>query len=288
MMSPDQVYAEAKQRHDANPSKCFQRYIREVYAEIDPREPIASLDGARVERISKAEAESLILRYEWLRSCGRGASAFYGLKIGDELIGAAVFGIGTSHEARNICGESRIHLAVSLMRGCCVHFAPKHAPSYLIQHATRLASIDHGWKIFIAYADSDAGEIGIVYQRAHWKYIGQGIGRPKGNVHLNWRKPDGTEISSQNAHHQNLTKREMFALGYKAIPMKPKRRYVRFEGETSEEREQLKSKCRYPFLDYPQRVKETVMVYERTKNLLAPSSNICLPRIKTSQENAPK
>jgi hypothetical protein len=221
--------------------------------EVDPREPIATLDGARVESISKAEAESLILRYEWLGNCGSGASAFYGLKIGDELLGAAIFGIGTSHQARNICGENYIHQTVSLMRGCCVHFVPKRAPSYLISQATQLASIDHGWKIFLAYADSDAGEVGIVYQRAHWKYIGQGLGRPRGAVHLNWRKPDGSEVSSQNVHHRNLTKRQLFALGWEPIPVKPKMRYVWFEG-TPAERKILTTRCRYPFLPYPKRV----------------------------------
>jgi hypothetical protein len=252
MIEPEHVYAEARRRHQANPAKCFQRYIREVYMEVEPREPITSLDRARVERITKAEAESLILRYEWLGKCGKGASAFYGLKIGDELLGAAVFGVGTSHQSRNICGEKFIPQTVSLMRGCCVHFAPKKAPSHLIRHATRLANMDYGWRIFIAYADDTAGEVGIVYQRAHWKYIGQGLGRPKGNVHLNWRKPDGTEVSSQTIHHQNLTKRELFALGYEAVPVKPKKKYVWFEG-TPAQRAELKARCRYPFLPYPKR-----------------------------------
>jgi hypothetical protein len=251
LISPTEVHAEAKRRHNANPSKCFQRYIREVCAEVDPREPIASLAGARVEKIAKAEAEALILRYEWLGDCGRGASAFYGLKIGDELLGAAIFGVGTSHQARNICGEKYVPRTASLMRGCCVHFAPKNAPSFLVRHATEQAHVDHGWNIFMAYADSDAGEIGQIYQAVGWKYIGQAVGRPKGSVHLNWRKPDGTEISSQAVHHQNLNKRQLFALGYEPVPVKPKMRYVWFEPR--EEREHLESLCRFPFLPYPKR-----------------------------------
>jgi uncharacterized C2H2 Zn-finger protein len=259
-MTPKQVWAEAKQRHKTNPSKCFQRYIREVYAEIDPRESIVSLKraGARVEKISRAEAEYLILRYEWLsegkadNACGRGASAFYGLKIGDEIIGADVFGVGTSHEALNICGEKYIPQTVSLMRGCCVYFAPKNAPSFLTREAMRQASAAHGWNIFVAYADEDAGELGQIYHAVGWKYIGQGSGRPKGNVHLNWRKPDGTEVSSQTVHKKNLTKREMFARGWEVIPVRPKKRFVWFEG-TPAQRLELESKCRYPFLDYPTR-----------------------------------
>jgi hypothetical protein len=251
-MTPKQVWLEAKQRHKTNPSKCFQRYIREVYMEIDPRAPIASLDGAVVEPISRTDAESLIHRYEWLGDCGRGASAFYGLKIGDELIGANVFGVGTSHEARNICGKEYIPQTVSLMRGCCVHFAPKNAPSFLTREATRQASAAYGWKIFVAYADEDAGERGQIYQAVGWKYIGQGSGRPKGNVHLNWRKPDGTEVSSQTVHKQNLTKRQLFARGWEVVPARPKKRFVWFEG-TLAQRSELEARCRYPLLPCPTR-----------------------------------
>jgi hypothetical protein len=263
LISTTEVYAEAKKRHGVDPSKCFQRHIRDVYTEVDPREPITSLDGCRVEQISKAEAEALILQYEWLGNCGRGASAFYGLKSrDDELLGVAIFGVGTSQQARNICGRESIPLAVSLMRGCCVHFAPKNAPSFLIRWATEHAYEDHGWKIFIAYADSDAGEIGSVYQAVGWHYIGEGLGRPKGNVHLNWRKPDGTEISSQTVHRRNLTKRDCLAMGYQAVPVKPKKKYVWFEG-TADEVKHFKSRCRYPFQPYPKRMQAATNIDDR-------------------------
>ena len=252
MMSASEVWIEAKRRHEMNPSKCFQRYVREVWAEVEPREPLASLDGARVEKISKAEAAELILRYEWLRTCGCGASAFYGLRIGGELLGVEIFGTGTSHEARNICGPKYISQTVSLMRGCCVHYAPKNAPSFLVRSATRQAAADYGWKIFIAYADEEAGELGQIYRAVGWRYIGEGLGRPNGRVHLNWRKPDGTEISSQAAHHQNLTKKQLFASGYRAVPVRPKKKFVWFEGSRAQRRE-LGSKCRHAFLDYPKR-----------------------------------
>lgn len=242
-----EAHAIAKERFAADPSKCFQRHIRELHSELDPREPIASLDGATVEKISKAEAEALILKNEWLGTLGTGAVAFYGLKIAGELLGAAVFGVGSSNEARNVCGEENRALVVTLMRGCCVHYAPKNAPSFLVRYACKLASAEHGWKVFIAYSDPSAGEIGQIYQAANWHFIGAGMGRPQGSVHIGWRTPDGSTISSRS---RRLTKKQCLARGYTPNVEKPKGRWVWFEAEC----ERLKAQCRYPFQKYPKRV----------------------------------
>jgi hypothetical protein len=85
------MHADARKRFDADPSKCYQRHIRELYGASESREQIRSLDGARVERVTTEEAKSIILKYEWLQSMASGTSACYGLKIGDELIGVACF-----------------------------------------------------------------------------------------------------------------------------------------------------------------------------------------------------
>jgi hypothetical protein len=242
------AHAVAKERFAAEPSKCFQRHIRELHSELEPREPIASLAGARVEQISRAEAESLILKFEWLGTLGRGAVAFYGLKIGSELLGAAVFGVGSSNEARNVCGDENRALTVTLMRGCCVHYAPKNAASFLVRYACKLASEDHGWKIFLAYSDPSAGEIGQIYQAANWHYIGAGLGRPRGSVHIGWRTPDGRIISSRS---RRLTKKQCLARGYALNIEKPKGCFVWFEGD---DKELYRAKCVRRFLPYPKRV----------------------------------
>ncbi len=242
------IYETALSRFQVDPSKAFQRHIRELSAELDPRAQLTSLDGARVEKITREDAKSIILRYEWLGTLGRGTRAFYGLRIGSDLLGAIVFGTGTSHAARNICGPEYIPQTVCLQRGACVHYAPKNAASFLIRHACRQAYQDHGWKVFFAYSDAQAGEVGTVYQAANWFYIGSGMGRSRGNAHTGWLTPNGTVVSSRN---RALTKKQCLALGYTPILEKPKGRYVWFEGE---EREELRAKCLYEFKPYPKRI----------------------------------
>jgi hypothetical protein len=138
-----------------------QRRIRDIEAARDPRPQMASLEGCAVAGIPYAEAKAIITRYEWLSSMPAAPRACYGLKDpSGELIGVAAFAAGPAPESGDICGREHRDDAVCLARGACVHWAHPHAASFLISRACKLASKQFGWKIFYAYADPRAGEIG--------------------------------------------------------------------------------------------------------------------------------
>lgn len=262
----------AKSRFEANPSKCYQRHIREVHGEIEGREQLPSLSGAIVEIISREEAASIILRYEWLAAdprkkapMGSGVQACFGLRLNGELIGAVCIGT-MGGNIRLICGKEYANKTVCLMRGACVPHAPKNAASFLIRQACRLAFKEFGWCIFFAYSDTDAGEIGTVYQASNWHYIGEGLGRPAKSYHTDYESPDGkTLVSSYKLNHdkertfmRSLGWNEargpmrpyLESLGWKPIRSLGKKKWVWFEGPKKSE---LKHLCRYPFLPYPKR-----------------------------------
>jgi hypothetical protein len=158
-----------------------QRRIRDVEAERDPRPPMATLEGCAVEQITYAEAKALITRYEWLRTMPTVTRACYGLKTPEgELAGVAVFAAGPAPESGDLCGPEHRDRAICLARGACVHWAHPHAASFLISRACKLAHAEFGWKVFYAYADPTAGEIGTVYQACNWLYLGIGVGRSGG------------------------------------------------------------------------------------------------------------
>lgn len=233
-----------------------QRIIRDRHHEQDPRPPLPSTDGCVVEAISRAEAEPFILRHEWLGTMSRGSRASYGLRApSGELIGAAVFGWPGAIQSRDICGQQHRHLAVCLERGACSHLAPPNAASFLISRATRLAARDHGWRIFYAYADPEAGEIGTVYQACNWLYIGQGIGRgPRNLVREDWMIPaeDNRVISSRTLWDRRITETQARERGWIPVCRHPKHKYVHFEGSRTERR-RLLAELRYPPQPYPKR-----------------------------------
>jgi len=255
----------ARSRFREDPTKCYQRHIRDVWGEAENRFQLTSLANARVERISKKEAESVILKYEWLQTMGRGVSACYGLKLDGELLGANCFGV-MGGKIGDICGPEYAKQTVCLMRGACAPHAPKNAGSFLTRWACRQAYRDFGWQIFFAYSDAEAGEIGTIYQACGWYYVGSDLGRPSGSFHVDYQSPDGMIITSYKLNHQGTEKKFMRSLGWTpenaemrpwlvAHGWKPIRRYgkkkwVWFEGSN---KEKLKQVCRYKFLPYPKR-----------------------------------
>ena len=244
----------AGRRHAVAPM-AHQRRIRDREAARDPRPTMASLEGCTVGQIPFAEAKALITRYEWLGSMPTCPQACYGLKDKDgELIGVVAFAHGPAPESGDICGREHRDLAVCLARGACVHWAHPHAASFLIARACKLAHRDHGWKIFYAYSDPMAGEIGTVYQATNWLYLGVGVGRSdKGR----WRFFD-----RRKGHWRSdrmLSRRKLKVADLRAHPewiaewTPDKGRYVWFEGD-KRERKVLRASLRYPVLPYPKRL----------------------------------
>jgi hypothetical protein len=220
--------------------------IRAAHALADPRPPLDSLKGCTVEAITVHDARPLILKYEWLRSINSAPMACYGLRspVG-ELLGAVSFGKVGSPEAHDLCGRDFRDRTIALERGCCVHWAPMNAASFLISRACKAAHREHGWSVFFAYADSDAGEIGTVYHAAGWQYLGRGVGHRQG-YREEWRRAGGTAWHDEKLLRQHgLKKAEALSLGWEHRRRATKHRYAWFADPT------MALRCRYPFLAYP-------------------------------------
>lgn len=252
-MFPDvQLFDVVKRSSPGSADKAHQRIIRENLSEVEPREQLRNLRGCRVEQISTDAARSVILKYEWLGTMGRCVATYGLLTEDDDLLGAAVFGWPAAVQSRDICGKQNRQLAICLERGACVHYAPSNAASFLIANSVKQAANDHGWKIFYAYADPEAGEIGTVYQACNWLYIGQGVGRTPGRFREDWQLPSGKVLSSRSLRHRKMKRTDALEAGWKPVYKHPKHKYVHFEGTKSERRELLRS-LRYPTQPYPKR-----------------------------------
>ena len=176
-----------EQRVTARPKQvevCHQKLVRDRMAERDDANALfpvpadLSLKRARVRECSRKLAWKIISRYEWLGTlplCNR----FFGLFF-DEVFagGVACFSVG-SIGAGGVpvsawLGVEQKDVAY-LARGACVHWAPKGSAPKLINWAARMT----GAKVALAYSDTDAGEIGTVYQAAGWTCLGRGNSIPE-------------------------------------------------------------------------------------------------------------
>ncbi|MGB7495664.1 MAG: hypothetical protein WBQ61_16050 [Candidatus Acidiferrum sp.] len=191
--------------------KAFQRVIRERMAEQpDPllAEKVAlaaNFKNASVREISLVDARNLIVGFEWLASLGSTEHAF-GLFFGEYLAGCVCFGSTAGTKVKeSVCGSEHAHRVISVTRGCCLGWAdpPRRssdgrthggsAASFLISAGCR-EMIKKGYNIFVAYADPQAGERGVIFRACNFLYCGRTSPTEK------FRRPDGKVYDARNVH----------------------------------------------------------------------------------------
>lgn len=181
----------------------WQKQLRDRYeAEGVPPVPHLEVKRAIVRPVSRKLAEQIILKYEWLGTMGAGTNYFYGLFFGDYCAGVCCFGVGSGGANINAHMQFKIqrHELAYLARGANVHWSPTGANSKLVTWAARLLAKESSAKLAIAYADTDAGEIGTIYQACNWVCVGRGSSTKQ------WIAPNGRVYDQK--HPSNLRARE--------------------------------------------------------------------------------
>lgn len=244
--------------------KAHQRIIRESKVKIDNGGlfgyPEADIKNAICKRIDYKTAEKIILEYEWLGTMGQGMYC-YGIYFENVCAGVVCFGLPSSIIAGDICGEKYRDIAICLERGACTWWAHEHSASKLISFAINDMAKNTKYRIFYAYSDESAGEIGTVYQACNWLYLGK---MNSGGSQLKLIRPDGKKITSRHIIKmaQKIDKKIdnttdarnlLLSYGYILDRTKPKAKYVIFKGTKNEIRNFYKE-LRYPVQPYPKRI----------------------------------
>lgn len=235
---------------------CWQKQLRDKHND-EGVPPVPHLDVGRaiVRPVTRQLAEQVILKYEWLGTLPFGCGKFYGLFFGHFCAGVTCFSIGgggANVYAHKEFGVQKDELAY-LQRGANVHWSPKGANSKLISLSCKLLARETGAKLVIAYSDTDAGEIGTVYQASNWVCIGRGSSTrqwvaPNGRVY-DQKKPYNLAKSRGGTRKQWA--KALYAAGWYEQISNPKYRYV-FVLDKKDKR--LTSLIESLKKDYPKRV----------------------------------
>jgi hypothetical protein len=245
--------------------KSHQREMREREA-ADGR-PQDAVIKYTIEPIGQAEAAEFIRRYEWLGNVGHPLARYCARNEAGEVAAVALFGRAHVQAAglcravnpKSLSADDRAYLAtvVCLERGACAHWAHRHTASWFLPQALAMASKDHGWKIFYAYSDPTAGEVGTIYQACGWHYIGVGPGRDlkAGKPKPRWQfRQNGDPWVSDRAFYRrtglSVEDARAGVDGWQMREVPAKGKYVTFIGDKRERRELLRS-LRYSVLPYP-------------------------------------
>lgn len=194
-----------------------------------------------IKPIDRKLANSIQVKHHYLHTK---ASCVYSFGLYDSdnnIVGVILYGNPTAPTTIDICGKENRDKVIEITRLWVKDGTPKNTESYFIGNTIKL--IDK--EIIVAFADPDAGHIGIVYQASNFHYTGKS--ERKGGV---------IAIKNNPIHNKTLWKqyktasriREVF--GSENVYYKPyntKYRYVYFR-----DRKYMKTMI-YEKIEYPKR-----------------------------------
>lgn len=235
---------------------CWQKQLRDKYLS-DGVPPVPHLDIKRavVRPISRKLAEQIILKYEWLGTMSP-TSHHYGIFFGAYCAGVCCVGFsaGANINSFKEFGLSNYNELAYLARGANVHWSPIGTNSKLVSWTCKLLARETSAKLIIAYSDTDAGEVGTIYQACNWVYVGKGASTnqwvsPNGRIFdqkypSDLRRKDGNRLA-RSKYTQALRND-----GWKEQKSNPKHRYVFVLDKSDKQLVKLVDALRKP---YPKR-----------------------------------
>lgn len=126
------------------------------------------------DKIMCNRVKQFIEEYEWLgkmpnRPTHRFVAMFDG-KIGSVIV------MSTPNSFSKTMGENTKNIEKLISRGANAYWTPKNLSSSLIMWSIRWMSKNTQFKLFSAYSDTEAKEIGTIYQACNFIYLGQKFG----------------------------------------------------------------------------------------------------------------
>jgi len=248
-MKAHQRIIREKKENEKFENNLFGEYYKEINVDISK---------SVVMEVNRKTAEKIILEYEWLGTMGT-TNLYYGIMFDGVCAGVVCYGYFQALAGYSgYVGEKYGKKGIQLSRGACVFWAHPHSASKLIGKSLQNVS-KLGYKYVIAFSDSEAGEIGTVYQATNWHYLGidPTAGKTnKGHFYLkqNGRKWMDDRDFNKRYGFKNLDKFLIDNPEIKKVVTKPKARYIKLIGNKTENKHMMKY-LKDKILPYPKRNK---------------------------------
>ncbi|MFP5491659.1 MAG: helix-turn-helix transcriptional regulator [Bacteriovoracia bacterium] len=169
-------------------SHCWQYEIRQKNLAQDLEEAElthAEIDTLRVsdfefQFVSKEDKETcqkvkdFILRHEWLGKMPHRPTHRFIATYQGKLAGVIV--MATPNAFSNLLGKEYRDKEKLISRGACISWSPKNLASALVMFSIRWMVKNTPYRFFTAYSDTEARELGTIYQACNFIYLGQDSG----------------------------------------------------------------------------------------------------------------
>lgn len=120
------------------------------------------------------EIQKFIKRHEWLRKMPTRPTHRFIATYKGKLAGVIV--MATPNSFSNLLGEDNRDLEKLISRGACISWSPKNLGSALVMFSIRWMVNHTSFRLFTAYSDIEARELGTIYQACNFTYLGQNSG----------------------------------------------------------------------------------------------------------------
>lgn len=174
---------------------CWQYDIRVRNLEEDIRE--SGIDPEKIKNLSadqfvfrplisesdKREATKFIERHEWLGNLSQFTTHWFGAYYRDPDQGimgkdilAGVILMNMPNAFSKLLGENTREMERLISRGACISWSPKNLASSFLMWTIQWMVKNTRYRLFTAYSDPTAKEIGTIYQACNFYYLGNESG----------------------------------------------------------------------------------------------------------------
>lgn len=122
----------------------------------------------------RAAATQFIRRHEWLGNLSQYTTHWFGAYYGNILSGVLLFNMPNAFS--KLLGDDTPELERLISRGACISWSPKNLASAFIMWSINWMVDNTQYRLFTAYSDPMARELGTVYQACNFYYLGQTAG----------------------------------------------------------------------------------------------------------------
>jgi hypothetical protein len=166
-------------------------------------------EAATCKRIVK-----FIRRHEWLGTMPLHPTHRFVAEHKGRLAGVVVLGMPTAFS--KLLGDETKDLERLISRGACVSWSPKNTASAMLAFAINWMVSKTPYRLFTAYADPEAREVGQIYQSLNAIYLGQRYGG--GKMYYDPEKPERGYFTDRSFRSRSAWKRYAKALGIEWKP----------------------------------------------------------------------
>ena len=144
------------------------------------------------ESISKDDSRTkdivnFIKKYEWLGKMPNRPTHRFIATYNNILAGVII--MSTPNSFSMILGDNTHELEKLISRGACASWTPKNLASALLMWSIKWMAKNTEFRLFEAYADPEAKELGTIYQACNFYYLGNNFG--SGKLYFNPDNPNG-------------------------------------------------------------------------------------------------